>query len=88
MAGICLLLLRGVLLWVAVPLGIVAWILLIPWFIRHGVRLGQFLGWIDLNLCSALERTILRPMIPQPVAWTPIGDMSQVTHRIGVIDPA
>ena len=67
-----MLLVRGVLLWVVVPLSLILWLALWPVLRFHRVRLGQFLGWIDLNLVALIEGTILRPMLPAPFPWTPV----------------
>ena len=39
---------RGVLLWLVVPLSLIAWPCLWPILRRHNIRLAQFLGWVDL----------------------------------------
>lgn len=85
-AGLGLLTIRGVLLWVVVPLSLVIWIVILPIFNRRGIKLGQFLGWIDLNLCALIEHTILRPLISSPVEWVIMEKMSSITHRIGKLD--
>jgi len=78
---------RGVLLWLVVPLSLNAWPSLWPILRRHNVRLGQLLGWVDLNLISAIEHSILRPLIKVPLPWTSTRELPNVTHRIGVLDP-
>ena len=84
-AGMLLLVIRGILLWVLVPVGCVAWLLTILWTRRP---LGEFLGWLDSNLVVLLERSVLRPFFPQPTQnWVPASRMSTVKHRIGVLDP-
>jgi hypothetical protein len=86
-ALISLLLVRGILLWVVVPVALIFWLALWPVLRFHRVRLGQFLGWIDLNLVALIERTILRPMVPAPFPWTPARALPNITHRIGPFDP-
>jgi hypothetical protein len=86
--GLILLAVRGLLLWVAVPLGVVAWPLVVVLSCRRGVRLGQFLGWLDLNLTSAIQRTICRPFFEAPMPWTPFDAAAGLTHRIRLFDPA
>ena len=78
---------RGVLLWLVVPLSLIAWPCLWPILRRHNIRLGQFLGWVDLNLISTIEHSILRPLIKVPLPWTSTRELPNVTHRIGVLDP-
>jgi hypothetical protein len=84
-AGMLLLVIRGILLWVLVPVGSVAWLLTL---VRMRRPLGEFLGWLDSNLIFLLERTVLRPLFPQPTQnWIPASEISAVKHRIGVLDP-
>ncbi len=85
-AGVALLVLRGILLWVVVPLAALAWLVSFNWL--RGVSAGQFLGWIDLNLIAFLSRSILRPLFRAPPPWIPVSQMSRVTHRLRWIDPA
>lgn len=85
--GLVLLAVRGLLLWVVVPLGVVAWPLVVL-SRRRAVRLGQFLGWLDLNLTSAIQRTIARPFFEAPLPWTPFDAAAGLTHRIRLLDPA
>lgn len=80
--GFVLLLLRGVLLWVIVPIGLVVWMIVGGSLRRRGVGCGQFLSWLDLNLIAMIERTVLRPLVRAPFPWTPAADLPRVTHRI------
>jgi len=78
---------RALLLWILIPLGFAAWVLGSPWFLLKHVSLGQFLGWLDLNLCVALQRGPLRPFIAKPrVKWIPGSKMHQTEHRIRMLD--
>lgn len=71
-----LLLLRGVLLWIVMPLTIVSWLLLLPLRIIRTSQghvafpsLGAYLAWSDALLVAALTRTVLRPFLdiePRP----------------------
>jgi hypothetical protein len=80
-----LLVIRGILLWVLVPVGFVVWLLSFLWTRRPP---GQFLGWLDWNLVVLLERSVLRPFFPrQTQNWVSVSEMSTVEHRIGVLDP-
>jgi hypothetical protein len=85
-AGLSLLIARGILLWIAIPLGFVGWVILTPWLRAPGITLGQFLGWIDINLIAALERGVLRPLFRHPQPWTSARDIAKVRHRIGKLD--
>jgi hypothetical protein len=85
--GLLLLTVRGLLLWLVVPALAIVWLLTWPLWRRRGVTLGQLLGWADLNLVSALGHTLLRPLTPTPLPWTPLAEANSVTHRIGFLDP-
>ena len=85
LAGITLLVIRGVLLWIVVPLTICAWLPALFWLRRRGVNLGQFLGWVDLNFVACLQRTVLRPLFRSPIAWVPARLMPEVTHRLDAL---
>jgi hypothetical protein len=78
--GILLVLIRGLLLWVLIPVGSVAWALTVPW---SRASLTAFLGWLDNNQIFLLQRTILRPAFPSPsVQWIRFKDAADATHRI------
>lgn len=85
LAGLTLLAVRGVLLWVVVPVATLCWLPASFWLRRRGVHFGQFLGWVDINLVACLERTALRPLFLAPVAWVPLRSMPQVSHRVDVL---
>jgi hypothetical protein len=85
--GLMLLFLRGILLWIVIPLAILAWLPAGYSLHRRGVSLGQFLGWVDLNLVACLERTILRPLFRAPLPWVPARSIAAVTHRVSWFDP-
>lgn len=87
-AGLLLLLLRGVLLWLVVPVATCTWPVTFVWFRRPRITLGQFLGWSDLNLMALLSRVVLRPFFRAPLPWIPWHAMPHVTHRLRFIDPA
>ena len=86
-SGFLLLTVRGVLLWVVLPLGCAAWVLVAPWLHRRGIKFGQFLGWIDINLVVLVQRSLLRPFYRKAAPpWVPATEMSGVKHRVGMID--
>lgn len=87
-AGLLLLLVRGVLLWAVVPLAMCIWPFAYLRLRGAGVGLGQFLGWVDLNLMACLSQLVLRPLFREPVPWVAWRAMPQVTHRLRLIDPA
>lgn len=83
-----LLVVRGLLLWIVIPVGFVVW-LLFGWILGAGP--GQFLGWVDVNLIAALQRVLVHRINgewPMPrVAFVPIGMLRSVRHRVHVFDP-
>lgn len=87
-AGVTLLLLRGVLLWVVVPVATCAWLIIRTLGRHRPIGLGQFLGWADLNLTAGLQRTVLRSLFATRAGWTAWSDVGTVTHRVRMIDPA
>jgi hypothetical protein len=84
-----LLLIRGALLWVVVPLAAVLAVVVKRWRRLAGrpVKFGQVIGWVDLNLIAALQRSILRPISPERVEFVGWSRLSAVTHRVGITDP-
>ncbi|WP_426573838.1 hypothetical protein [Aquihabitans sp. McL0605] len=85
--GLLLLFLRGALLWLVVPVGWIWWLAAWRSFRRQGIQPGQLVGWMDLNLISAIERTVLRPVVPSPLPWTPFDALPRSAHRVGLNDP-
>jgi len=82
--AILLLLVRGVLLWVVVPVASGWWLIAIPFdAMRRRSRVGfsQAIGWADLNLIATLTLGRMTPF----VRWS---EASKVEHRISLIDPA
>lgn len=90
MGAIALLLVRGLLLWIMIPIGIMLWLLIFGWSARVG--LGTFLGWLDLNLVAALQRVLLHPVggqsSMQKVEFVPVRQVQAVSHRLHLVyDP-
>lgn len=83
-----LLLVRGVLLWVAIPAGVIAWFLLLPLVAirRKHVTLRALLGWIDLNLIATLEATLLRRLIRERQTFLAWSQVRTHSHRVNVLD--
>lgn len=80
-ATFILLMIRGFLLWLMVPLGALVWLVVSPAFIKKGVTLGRFLGWLDWNLVVGLQRA-LAGGFPEKNPWIPPSAMKNVEHRI------
>jgi hypothetical protein len=81
-------LLRGVLLWILVPVAWLIWAFSWPIWKKRNVRAGQFIGWADLNFQALLHRSLFRPFVKEPVAPVPVSGIPQVTHRVGWTDAA
>ena len=77
---------RGLLLWLIVPPVLLLWPLLAIPLRRRGIDVGQFLGWLDLNLISAIQRTLAHPFYDAPIPWTPLSAAAGVRHRIHMTD--
>ena len=78
---------RGILLWLIVPLGALIWVLTLQQLRETRVSLGAFLGWIDNNVAFVLVRGPFEPVFPTTrIAWIPTSKRSTVVHRIGVGD--
>ena len=82
-AWLLLLTFRGLLLWIVIPLGALAWLVSVAWARRS---LAVFLRWSDAILISVLQSTILRPLFAQPVRWFTLREMDELTHRLGMSD--
>lgn len=86
-SGLAFLFLRGLLLWILVPGTTLVWLFVWPYWHFKKVGCGQLIGWADLNLAAALQRTLFRPLVRDPLAFLRLSAASQVTHRILFIDP-
>lgn len=78
-----LLLIRGLLLWIALPLAMLMWMLRGPYAVirRRPLKLGAMLGWVDLNLVAILTRSMLRPFALDHGRFIPWGEVAAVDHR-------
>ena len=85
LSALALLLARGILLWIIIPIGFALWLLVFSWTARLG--LGEFLGWLDLNLIAALHRVMVRPFNGSRFEFVPVRLIPTVRHRIHVVDP-
>ena len=88
-AWLVLLVVRGLLLWLTLPLAFLLWLLLTPMraiFRRSFVSPGKVIGWADLNLIAALGQILIRPF-GRPVDFTPWSNMALVDHRVSLVDP-
>ena len=79
-----MLLVRGVLMWIVVPVSAGWWLIAIPIGAMRGkpyVGLPQTIGWADLNLIALLTLRRLTPF----VGWS---QASKVQHRLNLVDLA
>jgi hypothetical protein len=86
-SGVAVLVIRGLLLWLVVPLAVICWLPLRFALRRRGATFGRYLGWVDLNLVACLERSVLKPIMRNPAKWVPVAEMPRVTHRVRLLDP-
>lgn len=83
--ALVLLTIRGVLLWIVMPVGFVAWLFFHSWIQR--AALGECLAWYDVNLIAFIQRVLLRLLITEPtVEWVPARGMTDVTQRVKLRD--
>jgi len=79
------LLLRGLYLWVLVPVGAIAGLLLYGSLRRQEATLGQFIGWLDLIVMAAVFHSILRPFgHAKDIPWIPWSEVRTVSHRVRI----
>lgn len=75
---------RGLLLWIVIPVGTLAWIFVVVWM---RVSLGAFLGWIDINVFCALGRIFaLQRFGVEIFDWVPWSEARSLKHRIVFLD--
>jgi len=84
--GPLLVLIRGFLLWVVVPLGAAVWLVSWPYWRIKKIGVGQLLGWVDLNLVATLQRSIFRPVCLNPLSMINWREIGEVTHRVTTLD--
>lgn len=77
--------LRGMALWLIIPFGTLAWVLVIVWM--RGIPLGAFLGWLDWNFTCALQDLFsLNRFGVQILDRWPWRDVRALKHRISWLD--
>ena len=68
-------------------MGCIAWVLGASRLHKRGIKIGQFLGWIDINLIALIQQSLLRRFYrnsAQP--WLSAREISRVVHRVGLMD--
>ncbi|RFA17382.1 hypothetical protein B7R22_00740 [Subtercola boreus] len=85
--ALVLVLIRTFGLWVYVPLGFVGWLVTFPWLVRIDATIGEYFGWLDINFCTLLLKTVLRPFVEGAVPkLLSVRMIPEVEHRIGLLD--
>jgi hypothetical protein len=84
-----LLVIRGLLLWLVIPLAFVLWLLISPARVvlhRPYATLGKVIGWADLNLTAAIAQILIRPF-GRRISFIQWSSLLSVNHRVSLIDP-
>jgi len=84
-----LLVVRGWLLWLVIPITFLVWLVMSP--IRLTLRKpyitpGKLIGWADMNLTAAIGQMLVRPF-GQRSDFTPWSKVLSVEHRVSIVDP-
>jgi len=84
---------RGLVLWVLIPVTLVLWVALTParWLVhrRDRPRLRQYVTWADMTLVASLECGPLRPLVSRPERfprWP--RQRAEPPYRVGISDLA
>lgn len=78
---------RGLALYLLIPLAFVIWLLAFLWIFRYSKSLPQFVSWVDYNFSVSLIRGPLRPLVHKPYAeWLPLHRIQELTARTGLLD--
>lgn len=73
---------RSVLLWFVVPIGFVIWLVGLVW-LWGNLPLRAFVRWADWSVSVALCRSILRPLMREPLpTWVPLRDATKMGNRV------
>ena len=82
-----LVIVRGLALYLLIPLAFVFWIVAFLWIVRYSKSLPQFVTWVDYNFTVSLIRGPLRLLIPEPRAeWLPLRRIKEMTARTKLYD--
>ena len=82
-----LVIVRGLALYLLIPLAFVLWLVALLWIGRYSKSLPQFITWVDYNFSVSLIRGPLRPLIPKPRAeWLPLRRIKEMTARTQFFD--
>ena len=78
--------LHGVIMWITVPLSCAVACLILPIWRRRGARIGEVVGWIDLNVMALIFKTIIRPLVITTPKWVSLEDAKSSGYRISILD--
>lgn len=82
LAGLLVLLARGILLWLVVFVAFVVWLFVLSWRIPARATLGECVGWFDWNLLAFLQTFVFSSLIREPLArYLPWSEMWGLLHR-------
>lgn len=84
-----LLVVRGWLLWLVIPIALLGWLVTSPIRLILGkpyITAGKLIGWADMNLTAAIGQMLVRPF-GQRSDFTPWSKVLSVEHRVSIIDP-
>ena len=54
---------HGVVMWITVPLSYLVVVSTFPIWRRRDARLGDDVGWVDLNVVTLISKSVLRPLV-------------------------
>ena len=84
-----LLVVRGWLLWLVIPLAFLGWLVMSPIRVmlsKPYIALGKLIGWVDMNLTAAIGEVLVRPF-GRRSDFTPWSRVLSIEHRVSIIDP-
>ena len=84
-----LLVVRGWLLWLVIPIAILGWLVMSPLRLaldKPYITPGKLIGWADMNLIAMLGQVLARPF-GRRSDFTPWSRVLSVEHRVSIIDP-
>lgn len=84
-----LLVVRGCLLWLVIPLAFFGWLAVSPIRVllnKQYIALSKLIGWADMNLTAAIGKILVRPF-GRRSEFTPWSKVLSVEHRVSIIDP-
>jgi len=84
-----LLVVRGWLLWLVIPIAFLGWLVMSSIRMTLGkpyITPGKLIGWADMNLTAAIGQVLARPF-GRRSDFTPWSRVLSVGHRVSIIDP-